>query len=97
MKLVDGTGQGIVPMFTPVADVSDAVRTGSLLGNLVFLVKEPLQGLERLIDICASLATERFYRDGVGGQMVLAPIQIAGTGNRDALGHGIEASLTFKF
>ena len=29
--------------------------------------------------------------------MVLAPIQIASTGDRDALGHGIEASLPFKF
>ena len=29
--------------------------------------------------------------------MVLAPIQITGTGDSDALGHGIEASLTFKF
>ena len=29
--------------------------------------------------------------------MVLAPIQIAGTGDGDALGHGIEASLPFKF
>ena len=29
--------------------------------------------------------------------MVLAPIQIAGTGDSDALGHGIETSLPFKF
>ena len=29
--------------------------------------------------------------------MVLAPIQIAGTGDGDALGHGIEASLALKF
>ena len=29
--------------------------------------------------------------------MVLLPIQIAGTGNGDALGHGIEASRTLKF
>ena len=33
----------------------------------------------------------------LGGQMVLAPIQIAGTGNGDTLGHEIEASLPFKF
>ena len=109
MKVVDSTGQGIVPvyeigvddgsdgLFAPVMDVSDSVRTGPLLGNLLFLVIEPLQGLERLIDIRASPATERFNRDGVGCQMVLAPIQIAGTGDGDALGHGIEASLTFKF
>ena len=29
--------------------------------------------------------------------MVLAPIQIASTGNSDTLGHGIEASLPFEF
>ena len=109
MKLVDGTGQGIVPvheigihdgpdgLFTPVTDVADAVCTSPQLGKLVFLVIEPLQGLERLIDLRDSPATKRFDRDGVGGQMVLAPIQIAGTGDGDALGHGIEASLTFKF
>ena len=109
MELVDGPGQGIVPiheigmddgpdgLFTPITDVADAVCTGPLLGKLVFLVTEPLQGLERLIDLRASPPTERFDRVGVGGQMVLAPIQIAGTGDGDALGHGIEASLTFKF
>ena len=109
MELVDGTGQGMEPiheigmddgpdgLFTPVADVSDSVRTGPLLGNLVFLVIEPLQGLERLIDIRASPTTERFDRDRVGDQMVLAPIQIADTRDGDALGHGIEASLAFKF
>ena len=77
--------------------MSDSVCTGPLLGNLVFLVVEPFQGLEGLIDIRTSPATERFDRDGVGGQMVLPPIQIAGTGDGDALGHGVEASLTFKF
>ena len=109
MKLVDGTGQGIVPiyeigiydgpdgLFAPVTDVSDSVCTGPLLGNLLFLVVEPLQGLERLMDLCTSPATKRFDHDGVGCQMVLAPIQIAGTGDDDALGHGVEASLTFKF
>ena len=50
-----------------------------------------------MIDIRASPATERFDRNGVGSQMVLVPIQIAGTGDGDALGHGVEASLTFKF
>ena len=58
MKLVDSTDQGIVPvyeigiddgpegLFAPVMDVADSVCTGPLLGNLVFLVVEPLQGLE---------------------------------------------------
>ena len=108
MKLVDSTGQGIVPVYeigiddgpdgvlAPVTDLSDSDCTDPLLGNLVFLVVEPLHGLEGLINICASPATERFDRDGVGCQMVLAPIQIAGTGNGDALGHEVEASLTFK-
>ena len=70
MELVDGRGEGIVPiheigmddgpdgLFTRAADVSDSVRTGPLLGNLVFLVIEPLQGLERLIEIRASPITE---------------------------------------
>ena len=109
MKLVDGKGQGIVPideiavgdgsdgLFTPVTDVSNAVGAGPLLGNLMFLVVQPLQGLEGLVDLGPSPATERFDGDGVGGQMVLAPIQIAGTGDGDTLGHGIEASLSFKF
>ena len=109
MKLVDSTGQGIVPVYeigiddgpdgllAPVTDVSDSVCTGPLLGNLVLLVVEPFQGLERLIDIRASPATERLNCDGVGCQMVFAPIPIAGTGDRDALGHGVQASLTFKF
>ena len=49
------------------------------------------------MDLRTSPATKRFDHDGVGCQMVLAPIQIAGTGDDDALGHGVEASLTFKF
>ena len=109
MKLVDSTGQGIVPiheiavhdgadrLFTPVTDVSNAVGTGPLPGNLVFLVVEPLQGLEGLVDLGASSAPQRFDGDGVGGQMVLARIQIAGTGDGDAFGHGIETGLSFKF
>ena len=63
VQLVDGTSQGIVTiheigidygpdcLFTPVTYVSDSVRTGPLLWNLVFLVVEPFQGLERLVDI----------------------------------------------
>ena len=54
MKLVDGSGQGIVAideitvddgpdrLFVPVTDVSNAVGTGPLLGNLVFLVVQLL-------------------------------------------------------
>ena len=109
MKLVDSTGQWIVPvyeigvddgpdeLFAPVTDVLDSVCAGPLFGNLVFLVVEPLQSLEGLIDIRASPATERFDLDGVGCQMVLPPTQVAGTGDGDSLGHGVEASLTFKF
>ena len=102
MKLVDGTGQGIVPiyeigiydgpdgLFAPVTDVSDSVCTGPLLGNLLFLVVEPLQGLERLMDLRTSPATKRFDHDGVGCQMVLAPIQIAGTGDVMHLAMGLK-------
>ena len=54
VELVDGSGQGIVAideiavddgpdgLFTPVTDVASAVCTGPLLGNLVFLIVEPL-------------------------------------------------------
>ena len=109
MKLVDGASQGIVAidkiavgdgsdrLFAPVTNVPNAVGTSPLLGNEVFLVIEPLQGFQRLVDLGASPATQRFDSNGVGGQMVLAPIQIAGTGDGDAFGHGIEASLPFEF
>ena len=108
MKLVDGWGQRIIAideitvddgpdgLFAPVTDVSNAVGTGPLLGNLMFLVVQPLQGLEGLVDLGPSPTTERFDGNGVGGQMVLAPIQIAGTGDGDTLGHGIEASLPVR-
>ena len=86
MKLVDGTGQGIVPiheigihegpdrLFTPITDYVRSIRpalacTGPLLGNLVFLVIEPLQGLKRLIDIRALPAPERFDGDRVGDRL----------------------------
>ena len=54
MKLVDDASQGIVAMdkitvgdgsdglFAPVTDVSNAVGAGPLLGNLMFLVVQPL-------------------------------------------------------
>ena len=63
----------------------------------MFLIIQPLQGLEGLVDIGALPAPQRFDGDGVGGQMVLAPIQIAGTGDGHTLGHGIEAGLAFEF
>ena len=109
MKLVDSAGQRIVPideitvhdgsdgLFAPVTDVSNAFGTGPLLGKEVFLVIEPLQGLEGLVDLGPSPTPQRFDGNGVGGQMVLAPIQIAGTGDGDAFGHGIETSLPFEF
>ena len=69
MKLVDGTGQGIVPVYEiGIDDGPDGLfvtvlfyrylyfvlnqiklqsyKVGPLLGNLVFLVVEPLQALE---------------------------------------------------
>ena len=52
---------------------------------------------ERLIDLRASPATQGVDRDGVGGQMVLAPIQISGTSYRHTLFHGVEASLGLEF
>ena len=58
VELVDGTYEGIIPvdeirrdsspdvLFTAIADVLNPVRTGTLLGNLLFLIIEPLQGLD---------------------------------------------------
>ena len=109
VELVDGASQGIVAidkiavgdgsdrLFAPVTNVPNAVGTSPLLGNEVFLVIEPLQGSQRLVDLGPSPATQRFDSNGVGGEMVLAPIQIAGTRDGDAFGHGIEASLPFEF
>ena len=83
MKLVDGASQGIVAidkmtvgagsdrLFAPVANVSNAVSTSPLFGNEVFLVVEPLQGFEGLIDLGPSPPSERFHSDGVGGQWCL--------------------------
>ena len=71
MKLVDGASQGIVAidkmtvgagsdrLFAPVANVSNAVSTSPLLGNEVFLVVEPLQGFEGLVDLGPSPPSER--------------------------------------
>ena len=54
VELVDGSGQGIVPidkitvgdssnrLFAPIPDVSNAVGTGPLFGNLMFLIVQPL-------------------------------------------------------
>ena len=58
VELVDSTYEGIIPvdeirrdsspdvLFTAIADVLDPVRTGTLRGNLSFLIIEPLQGLD---------------------------------------------------
>lgn len=62
-ELVDGACEGIIPideirhdnspdgLFTTIVDVSDPVRTGSLLGNFLFLVVKQLQGIEGMVDI----------------------------------------------
>ena len=54
MKLVDGASQGIVAidemtvgagsdrLFAPITNVTNAIGTGPLFGNEVFLVIEPL-------------------------------------------------------
>ena len=54
MKLVDGASQGIVAidemtvgagsdrLFAPITNVTNAIGTGPLVGNEVFLVIEPL-------------------------------------------------------
>ena len=54
MKLVDGASQGIVPihemtvgtgsdgLLAPITNVTNAISTGPLFGNEVFLVVQPL-------------------------------------------------------
>ena len=78
LELVNSACEGITPvdeirrdsstdgLFTAIADVLDPVRTGPLLGNLLFLVIEPLQGLEGLVDISPPPSTDRFDGDGIG-------------------------------
>ena len=75
VELVDGACEGIVPvdeirrgssrdgLLTAFADVLDPVRTGPLLGNLLFLVIEPLQGLKGLVDIGPLPSTDWFDGD----------------------------------
>ena len=90
-------GAGSDRLFTPITDVTNAVSASPLFGKEVFLIIEPLQGFEGLIDLGASPTRQWFHRNGVGGQMMLAPIQVTGTGNGDTLGHGVEARLLFEF
>ena len=77
MDLVNSACGGILPineircdirpdgLFTTIADVLDPVRTGPLLGDLLFLVVEPLQGLEGMVDIGPPLSTDGFDGDGI--------------------------------
>ena len=46
-----------------------------------------------MIDLGPSPPSERFHRNGVGGQMMFAPIKVASTGNGDTLGHGVEGDV----
>ena len=74
MKFVDSASRGIIPidkiavgdgsdgLFVPVTDVSNAVGTGPLLGKEVFLVIQPLQGLEGLVDLGPSPAPPEVRR-----------------------------------
>ena len=77
-QLVNSACEGIVPineirldssfhgLFTAIADVLDPVHTGPLLGNLLFLVIEPFQGLEGMVDIDPPPSTDRLDGDGIG-------------------------------
>ena len=68
VELVDGSGQRIVAideiavgdgpngLFAPITNVSNAVGTGPLLGKEMFLIIQPLQGLEGLVDLGPSPA-----------------------------------------
>ena len=78
MELVDSACEGIIPvykirrdsspdgLFTTIADVLDPVCTGTLLGNLLFLVIEPLQDFDRVVDVSPSPATSGFDGDCMG-------------------------------
>ena len=78
VEVVNCACEGIVPideirrdnspdgLFTTIADVWDPLRTAPLLGNLLFQVVEPLQGLDGLVDIGPPPATDRFDGDRIG-------------------------------
>ena len=78
VEVVDSACEGIMPideirrasrpdgLFTTIVDVSDPVRTGPLLGNLLLLVVEPLQGLEGMVDNGPPPATNRLDGDRIG-------------------------------
>lgn len=69
VELIDGTHGGIVTiyeirrdrgpdrLFTTIANMFDPIHTGTLLGNLLFPVIEPFQGLERLVDVSTPPST----------------------------------------
>ena len=79
VELVNSAFEGIMPideirrdnrshgLVTTIANASAPVRTGPLLGNLVFLVIEPLQGLEGMVEMWPLPATDWFDGDGIGG------------------------------
>ena len=109
VELVDGASHRIIAidemtvdtgsdrLFAAITNVTYAISAGPLFGKEMFLVIEPLEGFERMVDLGPSPPSERFHCNGVRSQMMLAPIQIAGTGDGDTLGHRIEARLLFKF
>ena len=63
VELVDGASRRIVAidemtvdagsdrLFAPITNVTYAIGTGPFFGNEVFLVVQPLEGLEGLIDL----------------------------------------------
>ena len=74
MEFVDGASDGILTFYeiglyellTPTVNVPDPVRTSPLLGNLLFLVIEPLYGLEGFVDVGTPPSTDRCDGDGIG-------------------------------
>ena len=63
MKLIDGASHRIVAideiivgtgsdrLFAPITNMTNTISTGPFFGNEVFLVIEPLQGFEGLVDL----------------------------------------------
>ena len=85
-------------LFSPVTYMLDSVYTdGTLLRNKVFVIIKPLNGFQGMVYLGASLSTQRLNGDGVGGQVIFAPEEIACACNSIAFDHRVKSRFIFKF
>ena len=111
VKLVDGTGGGVVPVhevpaqkafLSAVVGVSDAVGLGGgrrgrrVDAKTMLLPRQPLQRFDGLIGPRSLPASTVFGRDGADGQEFFPPETVAGGGDGDALDEGVELRLTLE-